>query len=253
MKQKVVLFVGVIVLLIFVVVGYFLLGESKIAVLTYHGVVEQVTDANSVDISVDYFEKQMKWLSKHDYKTITMDEFYTWKQEKKKFPRKTVLITFDDGQKNIYENALPILEKYKLKATVFVVWRYNEDEKTKEFYINKEEINDIRKNHKLLSIESHSYNLHIREKAVAGNYELYNEDMKTVKRLDEKAKYYAYPFGIYNDNYKKALKYNGYKLAFTFGPYAFASKDDDNYIVPRIGVFESTSFTKFKLKLFLQK
>lgn len=251
------------IIIIFIVVGVVLVGsiffslfflnKQKIAVLTYHGVVDGVKDKNSVDISVDYFEKQMKWLSDHHYKTITIDEFYNWKKGKIKLPRKSVLITFDDGWKNTYKNALPIMEKYHIKSNVFVVWIYYENCTLKgdNTYINENDIEDIRKNHKSLRILSHSYNLHNREDATSKNYTKYSNDMKKVKKFIKDPKYYAYPFGIYNKQYQKALKENGYKLAFTFGPYEFASKNDNDYAIPRVGIFESTPFWKFKLKLFL--
>ena len=41
-------------------------------------------------------------------------------------------------------------------------------------------------------------------------------------------------------------------MAFTFGPYDFVEKDDDNYQIPRLGLFESTEDWKFKLKMFLE-
>ena len=82
---------------------------------------------------------------------------------------------------------------------------------------------------------------------------MYDEDIKTVKKdFSDKMKYYAYPFGINNENYKKALKDNDYQMAFTFGPHVFAKRSDDNYAIPRLGVYETTKFWKFKLKLFLK-
>ena len=251
------------IIIIFIVVGVVLVGsiffslfflnKQKIAVLTYHGVVDGVKDKNSVDISVDYFEKQMKWLSDHHYKTITIDEFYNWKKGKIKLPRKSVLITFDDGWKNTYSKALPIMEKYEIVSNVFVVWKYSENctLNNEKIYINENDVKDIMTNHKSLKILSHSYNLHDIKEAKSKNYDKYDNDMKMVSKFDKDVKYYAYPFGIHNEQYKKALKDNGYKLAFTFGPYAFASKTDDDYEIPRIGVFESTPFWKLKLKLFL--
>lgn len=254
MKKKIIIIIVLsFLLLTLIFLFYSLLKEQKIAILTYHGVVEKVTDKNSVDISVDYFEKQMKWLSANHYKTITMEEFYDWKKGKIKLPRKSVLITFDDGWKNTYENALPIMEKYHIKSNIFVVWIYYENCTLKgdNTYVNENDIEDIRKNHKSLRILSHSYNLHNREDATSKNYTKYSNDMKEVRQFIKDTKYYAYPFGIYNKQYQKALKDNGYKLAFTFGPYEFASKQDDDYAIPRVGVFESTPFWKLKLKLFL--
>lgn len=255
MKSRIIIIIFLSYLFfIFFLVNFFLFKEQKIAVLTYHEVVNGVVDKNSVNISVDYFEKQMKWLSTHHYRTITMDEFYDWKKGKIKLPRKSVLITFDDGWKSIYTNALPIMEKYKINSNVFVVWKYYEicTSNNNNTYINENDVKDITMNHKSLKVLSHSYNLHYTEVANSKSYDKYSDDMKIVSKFDNNIKYYAYPFGIYNKQYVNALKDNGYKLAFTFGPYDFASKNDDDYKIPREGVFESIPFWKFKLKLILK-
>lgn len=252
MRKKILIFLAVLVIIILLfVIWYFVFRTPRISVLTYHRVID---GAKEVNISKKYFEKQMKWLHDNGYKTLTMDEFYKWKRGKLKVPRKSVLITFDDGWKSTYDTALPILERYDLNATVFVVWSYTLQStiKGEKVYMNFDDIDDIRENHKSLRIASHSYLLHLRENAESKNYNFYDNDIKKVYEFSDDEKYYAYPFGVYNDNYKKALKDNGYKLAFTFGPYKYAEKSDDDFAVSRMGVFESTEFWKLKLKLFLQ-
>lgn len=223
--------------------------EQRIAILTYHSVVEEVI--GDLDISVDYFEKQMKWLADNNYKTITMDEFYSWKKGEIELPLKSVMIVFDDGWRNNYLNAFPILKKYNLNASVFVIWKYsvNSNNIDNPIYINELDILEIEKEYDNIELLSHSYDLHIRTKAESNDYDLYDSDMKKVKAMGKNMKYYVYPFGVRNQSYINALKDNGCKLAFTFGPYDFASKNDNDYEVSRIGVFEATSFKKLKLKL----
>ena len=254
MKRKILIFVCII--LIILVVGIIFLKnrfiEQRIAILTYHGVVEEVND--SVDISVDYFEKQMKWLYDNNYKTITMDEFYKWKKGDIKLPLKTVMIVFDDGWRNNYLNALPILEKYDLNASIFVVWKYSKNSNGVDnpIYINDSDVEKIIEEYDNIELLSHSYNLHVRENADSNDYDVYDKDMKKVKSMGKNMEYYAYPFGARNENYIRALKDNGCKLAFTFGPYDFASRNDNDYEIPRMGIFEDTSFNEFKIKLMIK-
>lgn len=256
LKNKKKIIIISIFFIVFVIIGLVIKDnfvEQRIAILTYHGVVDEVENVNGVDISTDYFKKQMKWLADNNYRTITMDEFYNWKKGKLKLPLKTVMIVFDDGWRNNYLNALPILEKYNLKASIFVTWKYSENSNRVEnpIYINDNDIEFIDKKYDSIQLLSHSYDLHIREKAESKKYDIYNEDMLKVKSLGKNMDYYAYPFGVTNDEYIKALRDNECKLAFTFGPYDFASKNDNDYKIPRIGVFESTSFEKLKLKLLI--
>lgn len=229
--------------------------EDKVAVLTFHNIEDKITEENTVNISTNKFEKYIKYLSKHGYTSLSMDEFYEWKTAGKKIPRKSILITFDDGWKSFYDKAVPILEKYNMKATVFVIWQYTETSTIENngIYMTTTEIEDIKKNHPNMTIASHSHNLHIKEIAMSNNYETYSKDMQYVKdTYGDNIKYYAYPFGRRNANYIKALKDNNYLLSFTFGPYDFARVEDDSYQIPRMGIFESTQDWKFKLKMFLE-
>lgn len=249
--------ISIIVLFLILIIGFFsylyIFQEDKIAILTYHDVVDTIEGdpKATVNISVKKFEEQIKWLKKHNYKSISMDEFYNWKTKRKKIPRKSVLITFDDGWKSFYTKAIPILEKYDMKASVFIIWSYSSNPNN-EAYMTLEEINDVKENHKDMEILSHSYNLHLRENAEIDDYDLYKKDFSEINKYYENIKYYAYPFGYRNENYIKALKEKGYKLAFTFGPYDFTTKKNNNYEIPRIGLFESTQDWKFKLKMFLE-
>lgn len=243
------------ILSLIVICWFFFIREDKVAILGYHNVVEQLENEDSVDISVEKFEQQIKWLSDNNYKSLSMDEFYDWKVNGKKIPRKSVLITFDDGWNSFYTKAMPILEKYNMKAAVFVIYKYSENCTTnnEDTYMTFEQIDDVIANHKNMQIVSHSYNLHNQENAYSKDYDLYNDDMKKVNDLSSiPMEYYAYPYGHNNEEYIKSLKDNGFKLAFTFGPYDFAKKTDNNYAIPRLGIFESTSDLKFKLKMFLE-
>ena len=78
---------------------------------------------------------QLKYLKKHHYKTLSLDEFYNYYKGKKKIPRKSGLITMDDGYQSNYDLAFPLLKKYGMKATVFYIGS-NETGENKN-YMNK--------------------------------------------------------------------------------------------------------------------
>tara|TARA_B100001121_G_scaffold196623_1_gene171838 strand:- start:176 stop:556 length:381 start_codon:yes stop_codon:yes gene_type:complete len=111
-----------------------------------------------MSLKLNLFENQIKYLKNNGYTSINFDEI---DQSKKK----QIIITFDDGYKDIIVNALPILKKYEFKATCFFVTNLigqanNWDIKNKN-YSKKEimNINDI--NHWISSgmhIGSHSHN-----------------------------------------------------------------------------------------------
>ena len=189
MKRKILIFVCII--LIILVVGIIFVKnrfiEQRIAILTYHGVVEDVKD--SVDISVDYFEKQMKWLYDNNYKTITMDEFYKWKKGDIKLPLKTVMIVFDDGWRNNYLNALPILEKYDLNASIFVVWKYSKNSNGVDnpIYINDSDVEKIIEEYDIekLNFFKDESNCDIINQILEIIEIIQNEEIKNIEQYDD--------------------------------------------------------------------
>ena len=66
------------------------------------------------------FEKQVKFLISN-YNIIDVDTLQLAIKNKSKLPKKSLLITFDDGDISVYQNALPVLKKYNLPAVVFVI------------------------------------------------------------------------------------------------------------------------------------
>ena len=99
---------------------------------------------------------------------------------------------------------------------------------------------------------SHSYDLHGKPATEWSDDEIKQDviNMKSIGDFD----IYAYPFGVYDDRMISALKENGYKMAFGFGPrkdYRKARRQDDIYKVPRLNISNNVSMTKFKLRLII--
>jgi peptidoglycan/xylan/chitin deacetylase (PgdA/CDA1 family) len=72
-------------------------------------------------LTPEVFEGQMAHLAKAGYKTLTLDELYAFIKGELALKQKAVVITFDDGWIDSYIHAFPVLEKYKLRATTFLV------------------------------------------------------------------------------------------------------------------------------------
>ena len=70
-------------------------------------------------ISPKVFEKEMKYLKKM-FSILSLEELVNCINEKKKLPKRLAIITFDDGYKDNYQYAFPILKKYQIPATLFI-------------------------------------------------------------------------------------------------------------------------------------
>jgi len=97
--------------------------ESFAAILVYHRVGIFQDKWSISTIAVLEFEKQMKYLKK-TYNILDLEELVSLIKEKKAIPKKTVVITFDDGYLDNYTFAFPILKKYKIPATIFLTTGY---------------------------------------------------------------------------------------------------------------------------------
>ncbi len=103
----------------------------SVPVLMYHHVSSH--KGALVTITPENFESHARFLADEGYKTLSLDEFAAFKKGRLELPKKSVLITFDDGWIDNYLVAYPILKKYSLRATIFIVtdWveRSNEDKR----------------------------------------------------------------------------------------------------------------------------
>jgi peptidoglycan/xylan/chitin deacetylase (PgdA/CDA1 family) len=90
---------------------------NSIPVLMYHHVS---SSGDPLTISPENFESQIGWLARNGYVTLTADEFARFLHGSL-MPRKSVLLTFDDGYLGNYVHAHPILLRYGFNAVMFLV------------------------------------------------------------------------------------------------------------------------------------
>jgi len=95
-----------------------LIQRNRSVILIYHRVANISFDPFQMAVSEFNFEKQLEFL-KDNYNVISLESLINKIKNKEKL-NKYIAITFDDGYYDNLRNALPLLEKYKLPATIFV-------------------------------------------------------------------------------------------------------------------------------------
>lgn len=254
--------VWLLIILMIFVIGFFcyfgFIIEQKIPVITYHNIVP---DEIYEEYKNDFFatkestlRKQLKYLKDNGFKTLSLDEYYCWKIGECDQPRKSVLITFDDGWSSVYKYALPILKEYHQNAVSFVLY-YNVENSAKISdissplsYLTLDMIEDSRKEYPALEYASHTYAMHDKENHGKRTKEEIEHDIAMVKKYND-TEYYAYPNGYSNAEYEQIVKENGYKLAFGFGPYANSSRSNNTYHIDRTIAGDAIPFWKFVIKM----
>ena len=99
---------------------YNLLNENnlgkKVPVLMYHAVSDNPWGDTTLFVSIKNFELQMKYLYDNGYTPLFLNEIDSAKNYDK-----PIVVTFDDGYKNIYDYAYPILKKYNVKSSFYLI------------------------------------------------------------------------------------------------------------------------------------
>lgn len=95
----------------------------NIPVLMYHGVSDDLGKVPYGFLlqATDQFEACMRYLVRNGYTTITLKQLYDHLRDRKPLPPKSIVLTFDDGYLDNWVYVYPILKKYGLKGTIFVV------------------------------------------------------------------------------------------------------------------------------------
>jgi peptidoglycan/xylan/chitin deacetylase (PgdA/CDA1 family) len=188
---------------------------KKIPVLMYHHMLnaQDKKVLNSLIVTTEEFEKQMEYLYKNDYTTITTKELELFLENKLDIPEKSVLITFDDGYKSNYIYAYPILKKYGFKASIALIPKLM-PENIEAF--NPSRLNYLSWQEVVLGSDVFEYTNHTFSHASMKGVN-YNRALEEIKRVEDdlQSKYFVYPIGHASSNSEKALKELSYKLAFT--------------------------------------
>lgn len=100
-------------------------GPTVIPILMYHyvRVAPDPTDTIGINLSVkpELFAQQMRYLADNGYTTLTMSDVYAILAGRQALPPKPIALTFDDGYRDFYTAAWPVLRQYNFKATSNVV------------------------------------------------------------------------------------------------------------------------------------
>ena len=91
---------------------------DRIPIITYHSID---SSGSIVSTTPQLFRQQIATLSDAGYRSITLEEFSLMTRAGRWPSPKSVILTFDDGFANFYDEAAPVLEEYSFNATVFLV------------------------------------------------------------------------------------------------------------------------------------
>jgi peptidoglycan/xylan/chitin deacetylase (PgdA/CDA1 family) len=193
-------------------------GFQTIPILTYHRFAE---DCNSLlCLRSSTFEHQMRYLKENGFHVTTPEELLAFLEYKQGLPKKSVMITMDDGYRSVYEVAYPILKKYDFTATLFI---YTNFVGASKMAVSWDQLKKMKADG--FSIGSHTIyhsDLTIPKDGETKadwmariNEELYGSKKIIDKKLGQDTYLLAYPYGNYDQRSINIAKEAGYKIAMS--------------------------------------
>lgn len=214
-------------------------GDSILDKILYYG--SNSKELKMYSVSEKKFEQQIKWLKAHDAHFLTEKELLHYKAQGK-FPPRSVWINFDDMDTSIYQNAFPILKKYNVPATGFVITSKVGAKNYHNLNLISFKHLKIMKESGLWEFRSHTSNLHRLENnksAMAkSSPKKLTQDIKQSNQylrnhFDENNQSIAYPYGQIASQNIPPIKKSGIKYGYILED-AAVTPNADNYLIPRI-------------------
>jgi peptidoglycan/xylan/chitin deacetylase (PgdA/CDA1 family) len=209
--------------------------ENYLPTLMYHQIVDGGHDNNVTSPAT--FESQLKALKDAGYYTVTPAEAYEILTTNKKPAQKMVWLTFDDGAIDFYNTVYPLLKKYNMKATSFLVT----GEMTEASHFSVAQMKEMAQSG-LVSFESHTQNHRdlstLNEASQMAELKQSKEELD--RDLGQNTTVICYPSGKNNEITEKVAKELGYKLGLTVN-YGYAANSDGLFKLARMRMFPTTT------------
>ncbi len=219
----------------FPVVSVFSKEEKSVFIVMYHQISENSKLWGDYVIPESLLREDFKFLKESGIDVISFNDLMLYKSGKKDLPEKSVIITFDDGERSFLTKVVPLLEEFSFSANINIVGSltdlYSENGETDDryAYLNWNDIKNLSEN-PLIEIGHHSYAFHTLGNR-KGMGKLYSESNSAyvkimsddIKKLNDKMfseigikpVVFAYPYGIRNDTLFELVKNDGFLITVT--------------------------------------
>ncbi|MCV2885833.1 polysaccharide deacetylase family protein [Aestuariibacter sp. AA17] len=225
-------------------------GEDNGVILVYHHV--STSTPASTSISPEKFKKHLDYLSEHHH-VMALGEMVNKLQRGESLPPRSVAITFDDGYRNIFENAHPLLREKGIPYTVFI--NPPQIEKRND-QLTWQQVKTMSKEGVTFANHTSDHRHLLEQKPTEDQHqwlERITQDINEaqqalVEQLGDAPKWLAYPYGEYSQTLKERVLELGY-IGFGQHSGAVASFSDFGAL-PRFaaaGIYANLDTLKVKL------
>lgn len=208
----------------------------EVPVLMYHAVSDNMWGIESLFVKPSRMEEQLKWLTENGYTPIWFEDLNRLGEIEK-----PIILTFDDGYDDNYTELFPLLKKYQVKATVFMIT----GSIGKEHYLTEAQIREMAASG-LISVQSHTVSHPMLPELNAEQLktELTESKRKILELTGKEPFVFCYPTGKYNKMVKEAVK-EEYQYALLMSGNDWVTGEDP-LLIHREYISRSTTLNQFK-------
>jgi peptidoglycan/xylan/chitin deacetylase (PgdA/CDA1 family) len=183
--------------------------DVPFGILMYHHIdhSERFT-AKKLSVTPENFEKQLVFLLARGYHFVTLDQAFEYFARDGRAPTHTLVLTFDDGYRSFYTAVFPLLKKYQIPASLYVI---NQDI-GKRGNVTWDMMKEMVKSG-LVEIGVHTVNHRPLSKLneASQRYQLEESKRELEQGLGIEITTVVYPFGRYNSTTLKLVQELGFK------------------------------------------
>ena len=227
--RRIVLVVGLLVF----GAGVYLHGQYVPPILMYHRIDGQ-SATSALSVSPESFARQMAFLHRHA-RVVPLEAVVKRILRDEPPERGTVAITFDDGFESVYTQAYPVLRRYGMPATIFIVT----DWVGTPGYMSWEQIRELAAHGFAIGAHTRTHPWLPAVDDARLQDELSGAQRLLRARIPGSAREFSYPFGAYDPTTKHAVRAAGYFSDCATNPGRYRSWRD-RYALKRLRISRSS-------------
>ena len=203
------------------------------------------------------FARQMRWMHRLGYRGLSMRDLMPYLKREK--VGKVFGITFDDGFRNVFEHALPVLQAYQFTSTNYFVANQFDGSNVWDRQ-NGVVASDLMSKREMLAwaqagqeVGSHTLDhVHLPELSLeAAREQLIRSRLVLSEMLGAEVTAFCYPYGDFEPEHQRLAQEVGYTNATTTAR-GLADISDDFYALPRVGIWRTTPLFRFLIQCLSQ-
>ena len=223
--------------------------RNRLRVLMYHAI--DSNDGDRLAVTPETFAEQMAYLANNGFQVISLQAAIRALDDSASLDR-AIVLTFDDGYRDFLTTAMPVLERYRFPATLFIVTKMSKDQWRRngnaEALLSREEIREIKR--RGFSLGSHTVT---HPDLTSVDDETLNRELTdsraAIAQLGETFIPFAYPGGTFSRRERDAVERAGYDCGVIVGGRWGNGPETDRFLLKREPMLASDSLDWFKKRV----